>query len=178
MKTIEAARNDTEKRKEVTVEEIEVEGILASQPAGRSYADKTKQTGTRIEEEGGKEFKSNWARQISQQSLEKQLKMANEAASRMEEQEGENVFKERGRKRDKKVLKLGDSLHDQEDWPWNGSEEEWDGVEDRGEKNKEKKKRERARRKEKVEKAALIGRCIGPAGNQESNPAEITRVLQ
>ena len=124
---------------------------------------------------GGDEvFKSNWARQVSQQSLEKQLRKVNEAADRMEAQGGSTDcdLSERGRNKNKKVLKMGDSLHNEEDWPWNNSDEDWDGVENRGERNKEKRRKENMRKKVNIKKAALIGRCmlgVGPIYSKSYN---------
>ena len=71
------------------------------------------------------QFKSTWARAMSQVSLEKQLVLATEAADRME-RKGER--QEPRKKEIKKPLLLGNSLdrHDPLDWPWETSEEDWD----------------------------------------------------
>ena len=66
---------------------------------------------------------------MSQVSLENQLKLATEAATRLEEEEEgrESEFKRRERNKKGKKLKLGDSteLHKQIDWPWETNEDDW-----------------------------------------------------
>ena len=137
----------------------------AVQPAGRMDDDnKTEKTEEII-------FKSNWARQMSQVNLEKQLQLATEAAARMEDK-GETEW--RTVKSNLKVNKLGNSLdrHDAEDWGWGESDKEWEGTMDRASRNKEKKEREIKNLKKKIEKAALIGRCtigIGPIQQRSVN---------
>ena len=132
-------------------------------PKEESYKDKlTKYT------EKSPEFKSTWARQVSQMSLESQLKKATEEAAAADTG-ARNTPSERIIK-DRKPVKMGDSgdLHGQMDWPWDESEREWDGTEDRLERNKEKKRRTRERKIKNVEKAAKVGRCtigIGPIKN-------------
>ena len=109
-------------------------------------------------------FKSTWARQISQANLEQQLKMATEAAKRMED-EGEKIFA--AKKAPIKANKLGNSLdrHDPTDWAWEENDEEWEGTTDRKAKNMEKKRKEVEKKRKIIEKAAYIGRCtigVGP----------------
>ena len=116
------------------------------------------------------EFKSTWARQVSQMTLESQLQKATEdaaaaAAAGVSIKPSENAGKA------KKPIKMGDSgtLHGELDWPWDESEGEWDGMADKVERNKEKKKRARERKIMNVEKAAKVGRCtigVGPIKNE------------
>ena len=98
---------------------------MALQPEGSSYAQKTKKNVTveKIENQSG------WAQQVSQISLEKQLKLATAAANWMEAQ-GEGKQTERSCPRTNKVL-LGNTaeLHEDADWPWDIGEEDWDKVE-------------------------------------------------
>ena len=136
------------------------------QPCKTSYADRAKPTNVKsMEKEIVEEirYKSTWARNMSQKNLEEQLIQATKDAQGMEEEGGEV----RSRRTRKKKLKLGDSaeLHEAGDWPWDFSEADWDGTEDKVGRNKAKKEKERMKRKEKVEKAALIGQCsigVGP----------------
>ena len=114
-------------------------------------------------------FKSTWARQLSQANLEQQLKMATEAAKRMEDKNGD-LFKVS--KTPAKHNKLGNSLdrHSEQDWAWDENDADWEGTTDRQAKNKERKMREEKKKRERTEKAAYIGRCtigIGPI-RQES----------
>ena len=57
----------------------------------------------------------------------------------------ESEFKKLERSRKGKQLKIGDSaeLHDLTDWPWEESEQDWDGLEDRAARNSEKGKRKK-----------------------------------
>ena len=108
-------------------------------------------------------FKSTWARQMTQLSLEKQLQAATEAAARVEGKDKTVKSKENT----KKQLKMGDSLdrHEEMDWPWETSDTEWEGTQDKWKKNQEKKERTRKKREDKVRKAATVGKCtigIGP----------------
>ena len=128
------------------------------QPVGTTYAEKT----ALLANTEKIEFKSAWARLMSQSSLENQLQQATAAADRLEK--GEQV---KASTSAKKKLKLGNSLdlHDQNDWDWNEGEDDWDGVEERKSRNEEKKKVERERRRMKIEKAAFVGQCtigLGP----------------
>ena len=138
--------------------------------ATEKYSDKVK-TMTKdidkltVEEVDPLKFKSSWARQMSQVSLEQQLKRATEAAEKSEK-EGEEKKTTR-RKKDSKPILLGDSMdrHDPMDWPWETSEGEWDGTEDKVERNREKKKRQRMTKEKKIEKATRVGKCtlgLGP----------------
>ena len=70
-------------------------------------------------------FRSSWARQMSQVSLEQQLIKATEAAEKLENEGDER--KTTRRKGDSKPILLGDSMdrHDPTDWPWETNEEEW-----------------------------------------------------
>ena len=140
---------------------------VAIQPAGSSYADRAR-TDPMSEQLDGKQ---GWARQVSQLSLEQQLRQASEAATRMEESNAEPVQK---MKQSKKKILLGNSaeLHDDTDWPWDMGEHDWDGTEDRVQRNKVKKEKERRRRRKRIEKAALVGQCtvgIGPIVSQSIN---------
>ena len=128
---------------------------------GKVKATETAEAGVIVEE---LQFKSTWARAMSQVSLEKQLFLATEAADRME-RKGER--QEPRKKEIKKPLLLGNSLdrHDPLDWPWETSEEDWEGTEDKVQRNLEKKKRQRLNKQNKIEKAAKVGRCtlgLGP----------------
>ena len=110
------------------------------------------------------EFKSSWARQMSQANLEKQLRLASEAAARVEKEGGEY---EKVHKTKKKINKLGNSMecHEEADWQWDSNDTEWDGTTDRVAKNKEKREKEIEKKRKKVEKAAYIGKCtigVGP----------------
>ena len=114
-------------------------------------------------------FKYTWARQLSQANLEQQLKMATEAAKRMEDKNGD-VFK--ASKTPAKQNRLGNSLdrHSEQDWAWEENDADWEGTTDRQAKNRERKMREEKKKRERTEKAAYIGRCtigIGPI-RQES----------
>ena len=159
-------REEEKKVKEKETEEKKIENqekssyaeALGVQPDGS--ADKNEELN----------FKSTWARQLSQANLEQQLKMATEAARKMDGKEGD--FFKKKTKTPAKQNKLGNSLdrHSQEDWAWTEGDAEWDGTTDRQAKNREKKQREEKKRKERIEKAAYIGRCtigIGPI-RQES----------
>ena len=86
--------------------------VLGVQPEGRNQPE--------VEEI---RFKSTWARQISQANLEEQLRMATDAAKRMED---EGVEKHAAKKVPIKVNKLGNSLdrHDPTDWAWNENEDD------------------------------------------------------
>ena len=137
--------------------------VPAIQPGGSTYADKAALTVTTEKIE----FKSAWARLMSQSSLESQLQQVSAAADRLEK--GEKVEPPVNTK---KKLKLGNSidLHDQNDWDWEEGEDDWDGVEERKSRNEEKKRVERERRRIKIEKAAFVGQCtigLGPI-KQES----------
>ena len=127
--------------------------IVRIQPDGRDgKLDNEKQMNEEVTTEK-LVFKSAWARQMTQLSLEKQLQAATEAAARVD---GQVEKIGRGREKSKKQLKLGDSMdrHKEVDWPWENSDTEWDGTQDRKRKNEEKK-----------EKAATVGKCtigIGP----------------
>ena len=111
------------------------------------------------------QYKSNWALEMSQVSLDRQLRIANEAAARDVDCGEVNHFSKK--KNATKPILLGDSMdrHDPSDWPWEMSETEWDGTQDRVERNREKKKRNIENRKLRIEKAARIGQCtlgLGP----------------
>ena len=116
--------------------------IPAIQPEGTSYAARTKTKDSQDKEVVEElKFKSTWARQVSQVSLEKQLEMATKAAERMEAMGGDGGHVSRPKAR-KKDLKMGDSLHNEKDWGWGDSDHDWDGVEDKVRKNAEKKRKE------------------------------------
>ena len=103
--------------------------------------------------------------------------MATDAAARLESEDGkeggwESEFTKKERKKKCKKMKLGDSieLHEKTDWPWDASEGDWDGMEDRAERNRVKKEKEKERRSKRVDKAVRVGQCtlgIGPI-KQES----------
>ena len=116
-----------------------------------------------------KEVKSTWAREMSQISLETQLKLATETAERLEAENSgaETTYKRVGRANKGKKLRMGDSLelHNVDDWPWDESEQDWDGLEDRAARNKIKKQKEHAKKQKKLDKAIKIGKSsigIGP----------------
>ena len=153
--------------KKVVTEEVIIDEIPVVE---KTYAEKTKEVNVKDVSgniEGEIKYKSTWAWHMSQCNLEEQLKQANETAARLEgggEKEKE-VLRGRRRSKSRIDLRMGDSLHDENDWPWRSSEDDWDGVENRGEKNEEKKRKEKEKRRLKVEKAAFIGQCtlgIGP----------------
>ena len=161
-------KKETEKEKLSTDDKVTKENskeksyakVLGGQPAGRIQPE------VEVEEI---RFKSTWARQISQANLEQQLKMATDAAKRMED-EGED--KHVAKKAPIKVNKLGNSLdrHDPTDWAWNENDEEWEGTTDRKARNLEKKRKDTEKKRIIIEKAAYIGRCtigVGPI-RQES----------
>ena len=200
MGKIEAGGDNLEKQKRKR-DEIEMKSDDRIQPTGRTYREIVKQkqdTTTDIAEQvkvhpngsesknaekevpaventsKSPEYKSTWARQMSQISLETQLKIATDAAARLEEgdntEETEFRRKERGRKV-KKLLKLGDSneFHENADWPWDMHENDWDGTSDRGERNRIKKQKEKERREKKLDKAIRVGKCtigVGPVKEQ------------
>ena len=119
------------------------------------------------------QFKSNWAREMSQISLESQLKLATKAAEENEQakREGRDIVHKVKPKHEKKPLKLGDSIerHEENDWPWEENLEDWDGTMEKVEKNKIKKDKEKKKNIEKIEKAARVGQCtigIGPIKGQ------------
>ena len=151
--------DDRQAGKEFSKEETRtVSTAPGIQPDGTSYADKAAQNVTTEKIE----FKSAWARLMSQSSLETQLQEVSAAADRLDKGE---IIKQPVNC--KKKLKLGNSidLHDQNDWDWNEGEADWDGVEDRKTRNEEKKKVERERRRSRIEKAAYVGQCtigLGP----------------
>ena len=165
----ETKRQETNKRKREELLADNHSPAVLIEPAGLNYSEavkpKTQKATKDIETEPV--YKSSWARRMSQVSLETQLKVATEAAAKLENQkDGESEFKGRER-RNKKVIKMGDSLerHDELDWPWDGNEEEWDGTIDKAERNKAKKEVEKKSKVEKIGKAALVGKCllgIGP----------------
>ena len=135
--------------------------IIAVESKEETYKDKLVNNAEKTPE-----FKSTWARQVSQMSLESQLKKATEDAAAVEA--GDRI--KHSEKGAKKPVKMGDSgdLHGQMDWPWDESEREWDGMEDKVERNKEKRRRAREKRIKNVEKAAKVGRCtigVGPIKN-------------
>ena len=161
------------RQKKVVVEEInarktvneaieEIETDSYREKVVKKKACKDQEVGQEVKEI---EYKSSWAKQVSQISLENQLKMANEAISTgRTDVQAKPVTR---KVNDSKPLVMGDSgkLHAHEDWPWDESESEWDGTEDRVQRNKEKQKREKERRLKNVQKAAKVGRCtieVGP----------------
>ena len=102
----ESQKQVKQKRKRDTLEGKIVEksaAAVAFQPTGTSYAKVVKQNETATVED--LQFKSSWARQMSQQSLEKQLEQVSIDAARME---NEGLEKMRSRTRTKKVL-MGNS---------------------------------------------------------------------
>ena len=141
-----------------TGQDVRKEDDIEIQPARDSFADQLK---SGIPVDNYKEvpiYKSNWAQHMSQLSLEKKLKLANEAADHMEAKDiREEAIKVRNK--DNKQVKLGDSLHSKEDWAWNQGDEDWDGVQDKGVRKEEKRKRDRLRKKERVEKAEFVANC-------------------
>ena len=142
--------------------------------SGRKYSDiaggnRSEAIQPEIEKVEEIQFRSSWAKQMSQVSLEQQLVKATEAAAKME-REGETK-KFTTKKEGGKPILLGDSLdrHNPEDWPWETNEEEWDGTQDRQERNVEKKRRQKMNKERKIEKAARVGRCtlgLGPIKTQ------------
>ena len=102
--------------------------------------------------------KITWVEEMSQVPLDSQLQLAKDAADRLDDKGGEQV---RGRPRKKRV-QLGDSaeFHDNNDWPWDMCEEDWEGTADRQARNKKKKIRAKKKRLEKIEKAALVAQCM------------------
>ena len=164
-------KREDEKNKEEKVKETEEKKKEKENQEKSSYA-----AALRIQPDGSEEktealnFKSTWAKQLSQANLEQQLRMATEAAKEMEGKEGD-FFKTK-LKTPAKQNKLGNSLdrHSEQDWAWDEGEDDWDGTTERQAKNREKKQKEEKKRKERIEKAAYIGRCtigIGPI-RQES----------
>ena len=158
-------KKEAVKRKHDTMTKERITPVVI-QPTGNSYAERA---ATRDNEDKIKSpaYKSSYALHLSQKSLEQQLKAVSEAAVRLE---GEDI-EVTPRGRTKKKLLLGNSveLHEKEDWDWNEGETEWDGTENRQEKNREKKEKEKLKRKERIEKAAFIGRCtvgLGPIKEQ------------
>ena len=132
------------------------------QPGGSTYAEKAG-SNTTNEYTENIEFKSSWARMMSQCSLEKKLEQATEAAARMDDETEKNKVKNNGKK--KLILGSSQELHEQEDWEWDQGKDDWDGVEDRMSRNKEKKKKEQERRRRRIEKVAYAGQCtigLGP----------------
>ena len=98
------------------------------------------------------------------------MRMATDAATRMEELGKPIDGSARVVRKDKKPLKMGDSLHLDDDWAWNQGDGDWDGVQDRGAKKEEKRRRDKERVKKRIEKAAYVGQCsigLGPI-KQES----------
>ena len=108
-------------------------------------------------------YKSNWAQNLEDEELRKGKELEDIAKKR---EEKEKAMKERKRKYEKeikeneikeKMLKsenkigtpaeIGD-LHEQSDWSWEDSEEDWSGTVRRQEKNKEKRKKRYLRKKE------------------------------
>ena len=113
-------------------------------------------------------FKSPWAQEMSQVSLVNQLKIATDAAARLE---GQNKRISRKPAVPKKPLRLEDSLElqCQDNWPWDQGEDEWDGTVNKVERNREKKKIDREKIKAKIGKAARISKCtigLGPIMNK------------
>ena len=142
------------------------------EPSKNKYSDKVKGKEVKVPKQ-----RSTWARKMSQISLEEQLKIATEAAQKLEEggEGGETEFW-RGERRMKSEyrMKLGDSaeLHDMQDWAWNGSSNDWDGTIDREGKNRAKKEKEEEKRRRKREKAVLVGKStigIGPIKERSIN---------
>ena len=165
--------DEREKNRDEIRKKGEEEIVTVIKPGGRkmNYSEKVK-NGSDNEKVEEPVYKSTWAKEMSQISLENQLKLATEAAAKLEGQEKEegtweSEFKKKERGRKVKKLKLGDSveLHDNNDWPWEESEQDWDGMVDRAERNKVKKEKEKERKRKRVEKAVRIGQCtigIGP----------------
>ena len=154
-------KRQAEKEKVIVKENLNYAAALGVQPSG-SAGEKSKPEVEKIN------FKSTWARQLSQANLEEQLKMATEAAQKMEN----NGKKFKSTKTPVKQNKLGNSLerHSEQDWAWDENEAEWEGTADRQSRNIEKKKKEEKKKRERIKKAAYIGRCtigIGPI-RQES----------
>ena len=146
-----------------TSENRQVEDLVDKQP-GQTYSDKCKNNIEQDETIEKLKFKSAWAQQMSQVSLENQLKLATEEAERLEEK---NEAITRKPAMEKKPLKLGNSLdrHQEADWAWNQGDEDWDGTINKAEKNKEKKQKEKEIKEKKIRKAALLGRYtigVGP----------------
>ena len=162
----EGNKQSQQKRKREEIIAKNVDKTVTSQPEEKSYASRLKNNkeDDKIEK---LEFKSTWARQMSQLSLEKQLEEVSKAAEKME-RDGE--YPERGRSKVKKVL-MGNSqeLHDSNDWPWDMNESEWDGTADRVERNNARKEKSARKKKEKLEKAANVAKCtvgLGPVKTQ------------
>ena len=168
---------ENQKRKREEMEKAVTKNPERNQPTGSTYseivsnsADTVKKDETKVEEVVTEQvYKSTWARQMSQVSLENQLKIATDAANRLEGEEGgrESEFRRHERNNKGKKLKLGDSteLHSNEDWPWEMSEGDWDGTADRQARNATKKRQEKERRDKKREKAIRVGKCtigVGP----------------
>ena len=168
---VENVNLDQQKRKRDAIANAKVPEIVVAQiqPVGSNYSEVLKKKAPEISVPEVQEYRSTWARQMSQISLENQLKMATEAADCLEGQEGnETEFQRKERSAHKtKKLKLGDSaeLHDPADWPWETSEEDWDGTTDRQARNSEKKRREKEKKEKKLLKAVNVGKCtigLGP----------------
>ena len=148
-------KSDSQKRKREVVAKENVERIEPAgiQPTGSTYKDKLcsqNKDGDKTKETHQMEFKSTWAKEMHEESLQKQLEKAHEDAARMDDQQ-KSERKERSGARSRsrvKKLKLGNSqeLHNENDWPWDMSETDWEGTEDRqereGKEEKEGKKRE------------------------------------
>ena len=134
------------------------------QPAGSKYSDRVKKylQVSEINTDKEPEYKSTWAQQMSQASLETQLKLVTEAAQRLEAEKegGESEFKRRERERKKNgyKMKLGDSneLHEEIDWPWEESEGDWDGTVNRAAKNQAKKDKDDEKKRKKLDKAIRV----------------------
>ena len=108
------------------------------QLAGTSCSEKIT---SKVVVEEVKEYKLTWVRQMSQTSLEDQLKIETEAANWLEAKEAgmESKFQRKERQTKGKKLKLGDSLklHDPAEWLWDTCESDWDGTQDKAARNKE-----------------------------------------
>ena len=168
-------KQDKQKRKREDTEKGGEEESVNIQPARITYSEKlqAKQNEVRMEEETVPVYKSTWAKKNSQISLEQQLIAATEAAQRLETEDkgGESEFKRKERANRGKKLKLGDSLelHNPMDWPWDDSEQDWDGLIDRAARNKAKRVKEQEKKRKKLKKAIKVGRSsigIGPIREQ------------
>ena len=133
-------------------------------PSGKSYKDAVEKINKEKVAETELESQLHKARMDSEQSVrdkKKQVEAADKAAKRMDMRK-ENSEKDKVDTTEKKVIKLGDSndLHDQEDWAWEESSDQWSDTVERKAKNKEEEKR-----KMRMNKGEMETRVIEKAKN-------------